>query len=121
MKELSTEYTSDVNKLSYIITYNAYQIDMCEACNIFNLSEDLRLIGLRENKTENLEDLLEVFRHFIYKNDATICTIPIRYDSKKAKEITKLNIKFLNSITNKFKFLIKANNENFLTIKIKKS
>ena len=103
-----------------IISYNTLSIELCETHNFFDLPRDQFDIGLREDKYENIDDLVEVLRNFIYKQSLSKAKVNIRYDSEEAKKTTKDNIKFLNAISDSFKFFINEN-KHTLTIKLKKN
>lgn len=103
-----------------IIGYNTLNIELCETHNFFDLPQDEFDVGLREDKYENIDDLVEVLRNFIYKQSLSKAKVHVRYDSEVAKKTTKDNIKFLNTISDSFRFSINEN-KCILTVQFKKN
>jgi hypothetical protein len=104
-----------------IICYNRSLLLSAKESNIFENKDNSKkdfTVHLRSKSLDNLEDILEIFRHFVYcKYELEKAIVPVNYLGKDSEKCTKDHITFLNERSKRFVFKVyKRNNKNYLSI-----
>lgn len=116
LKPLPTE-----NEILQLISYNVATTEMAIESNVFDMESDKFDIKFRENPADNLEDIIEVWRHFVNcSKNLNKIDVPIMYLSEEAKHSTVDNIKMLNNFCDDYKFTLKNKNKDITKLTIKK-
>ena len=103
IKPLPTE-----NEILQLISYNLATTEMAIESNIFDMNSDNFDIKFRENPADNLEDIIEVWRHFVNcSKNLNKIGVQVMHLSEEAKRSTINNIKILNDFCDDYKFTLK--------------
>ena len=116
IKPLPTE-----NEILQLISYNLATTEMAIESNIFDMNSDNFDIKFRENPADNLEDIIEVWRHFVNcSKNLNKIGVQVMYLSEEAKRSTINNIKILNDFCDDYKFTLKNKDKDVSKLTIKR-
>ena len=106
------------NIMKDIIVHNTTNVCFCEEFNFCDLKDDNSVLLSSEDSYINLDELLTLIQHFLYKklnkktftfklNEAEVA------DAKKFFDITKQNVKLINKITELLKVSFEKSKDNY--------